>query len=137
MTMASMRWVSRCLAVLVLIATAGGVWGDEPPAPLKHARVSGQGEVLAGPNGMTLYTFANDKEPGKSACTGPCAENWPPFTPAANAPAPKAPLSVITRDDGVKQYAYKGRPLYYWKNDKKAGDATGHGVNNVWAVAKP
>lgn len=135
--MARMRWVSRGLVVLVLIATAGSVWSDEPPAPLKHARVSGQGEVLTGPKGMTLYTFANDKEPGKTACNGPCAENWPPFKPEPNAPAPKAPLSIITRDDGAKQYAYKGKPLYYWKNDKKAGDATGHGVNNVWAVAKP
>jgi predicted lipoprotein with Yx(FWY)xxD motif len=62
---------------------------------------------------MTLYTFANDKEPGKSACNGPCAENWPPFKSEANAPAPRAPLSIITRDDGSKQYAYKGKPLYY------------------------
>jgi predicted lipoprotein with Yx(FWY)xxD motif len=109
---------------------------DSLPAPLKQAKVAQVGEVLVGPTGMTLYTFANDKEPGKSACNGPCAENWPPFRPEANAPAPKAPLSLITREDGSKQYAYKGKPLYYWKNDKKTGDATGHGVNNVWAVAK-
>jgi predicted lipoprotein with Yx(FWY)xxD motif len=112
------------------------VGADSLPAPLKHAKVAQLGEVLVGPTGMTLYTFANDKEPGKSVCNGPCAENWPPFKPEATAPAPKAPLSVITRDDGSKQYAFKGKPLYYWKNDKKAGDATGHGVNNVWAVAK-
>jgi predicted lipoprotein with Yx(FWY)xxD motif len=123
---------------------AGTLWlmgvvvagADSLPAPLKEAKVAQLGEVLAGPTGMTLYTFANDKEPGKSACNGPCAENWPPFRPEANAPAPKAPLSVITREDGSKQYAYKGKPLYYWKNDKRTGDGTGHGVNNVWAVAK-
>jgi predicted lipoprotein with Yx(FWY)xxD motif len=116
-----------------MVAVAGA---DSLPAPLKHAKVAAHGEVLVGPTGMTLYTFANDKEPGKSACNGPCAENWPPFKPEATAAAPKAPLSIITRDDGSKEYAYKGKPLYYWENDKKAGDATGHGAANVRAVAK-
>jgi predicted lipoprotein with Yx(FWY)xxD motif len=64
--MATTRWILIGCVLAVLSGTAVGVWGDEPPPPLKHARVSGQGEVLAGPNGMTLYTFANDKEPGKS-----------------------------------------------------------------------
>ena len=125
------------LAGMTWLIGVAVVSADSVPAPLKHAKGGQLGEVLAGPTGMTLYTFANDKEPGKSACNGPCAENWPPLKPEATAPAPKAPLSIITRDDGSKQYAYKGKPLYYWKNDKKAGDATGHGVNNVWAVAKP
>jgi predicted lipoprotein with Yx(FWY)xxD motif len=118
---------------LIAVVVAGA---DSLPPPLKHAKVAPHGEVLVGPGGMTLYTFANDKEPGKSACNAACAENWPPFKPEANAPAPKAPLLLITRDDGSKQYAYKGKPLYYWKNDKKAGEATGHGMNHVWAVAK-
>jgi hypothetical protein len=37
----------------------------------------------------------------------------------------------------LKQYAFKGKPLYYWKNDKKAGEASGHAMNNVWFAAKP
>jgi predicted lipoprotein with Yx(FWY)xxD motif len=122
---------------LILAVTGASARADELPKPLKHARAGQVGKVLTGPNGMTLYTFANDKEPGKSACTGPCAENWPPFRPEANAVAPKAPLSVITRDDGSKQYAWKGKPLYYWKDDKKPGDATGHKVRDVWFVAQP
>jgi predicted lipoprotein with Yx(FWY)xxD motif len=137
MAMASKRWTPMCLVLLVCLGPAVRAWGDEPPPPLKHARVSGQGEVLAGPNGMTLYTFANDKEPGKSACIGQCAQNWPPLQPQANAPEPKAPLSVITRDDGSKQYAYKGKPLYYYAKDEKSGEAKGQGLGNLWAVAKP
>jgi predicted lipoprotein with Yx(FWY)xxD motif len=135
--MTSKRWAPMCLVLLVCLGPAGRVWGDEAPPPLKHGRVSGQGEVLAGPNGMTLYTFANDKEPGKSACTGQCVQNWPPAKPEASAPEPKAPLSLITRDDGSKQYAYKGKPLYYYAKDEKRGDAKGHGLGNAWAVAKP
>ncbi|MGE0661043.1 MAG: hypothetical protein AB7F36_16095, partial [Reyranellaceae bacterium] len=45
--------------------------------------------------------------------------------------------SVVTRDDGAKQWAYKGKPLYTWVKDARPGDTTGDGVNNVWHVAKP
>ena len=45
--------------------------------------------------------------------------------------------SIITRDDGKKQWALKGRPLYFWAKDQKPGDKTGDGVNQVWHVARP
>jgi predicted lipoprotein with Yx(FWY)xxD motif len=45
--------------------------------------------------------------------------------------------AVITRDDGSKQWAYKGKPLYAWAKDAKPGDRTGDGFNNAWRVAKP
>ncbi|MEW5888805.1 MAG: hypothetical protein AB1768_07085 [Pseudomonadota bacterium] len=92
--------------------------------------------VLVGGNGMTLYTF--DKDPaggGKSACNGQCAINWPPLL-AADSDRGSGDWSVITRDDGKKQWAYKGKPLYFWIKDQKPGDKTGEGVNNVWHVAK-
>ena len=50
---------------------------------------------------------------------------------------PEAPV-IVTRDDGSKQWAYKGRPLYHWVKDAKPGDMTGDGfLNNSWHVAKP
>jgi predicted lipoprotein with Yx(FWY)xxD motif len=64
-----------------------------------------------------------------------CATNWPPLM-AGNA-APGGDYSVVTRDDGGKQLAYKGKPLYYWVKDTKPGDKTGDGVNGVWHVVKP
>jgi predicted lipoprotein with Yx(FWY)xxD motif len=45
--------------------------------------------------------------------------------------------SIVTRDDGSKQWALKGMPVYYWAKDTKPGDRTGDGVNNVWRLAKP
>ncbi len=93
--------------------------------------------VLAGTNGMTLYTFDKDAAgSGKSACNGPCAANWPPLAAAANAKA-EGDYSVITRDDGAKQWAYKGKPLYFWVKDQKPGDQSGQGINSVWQVARP
>jgi predicted lipoprotein with Yx(FWY)xxD motif len=45
--------------------------------------------------------------------------------------------TVVTRDDGTKQWAYKGKPLYFWKDDKKPGDVEGDNRGNVWHIAKP
>lgn len=93
--------------------------------------------VLTNAAGMTLYTFDKDAAgSGKSACNGPCAANWPPLAASADARA-AGDYTVITRDDGAKQWAYKGKPLYLWVKDQKAGDKTGDGVNNVWRLAKP
>jgi predicted lipoprotein with Yx(FWY)xxD motif len=95
-----------------------------------------EGDKLVGPNGMTLYVFDKDVAgSGKSTCNGPCAANWPPLTAPADAEG-SSDFSVITRDDGSKQWAYKGKPLYYWVKDQKPGDTTGDGVKGVWHVAK-
>jgi predicted lipoprotein with Yx(FWY)xxD motif len=90
--------------------------------------------MLTNPAGMTLYTFDKDTA-GKSACNGPCAGNWPPLMAAADAKA-SDDWSIVTRDDGGKQWAYKGKALYTWSKDTKAGDKTGDNFNNVWHVAE-
>ena len=95
--------------------------------------------VLVGPNQMTLYVFDRDMAAGadKSVCNDPCATNWPPLTAQADAKA-TGDWSIVTRDDGTKQWAYKGRPLYDWTKDTKPGDKTGDGfLNNAWHAAKP
>jgi predicted lipoprotein with Yx(FWY)xxD motif len=133
-----MRQVTAMLLLTAAVAVMipSGARADSVPAPLKHAKAGDLGEVLTDPKGMTLYTFTADTEPGKSSCNATCASNWPPFRPEGSA-APKAPRTVISREDGTKQYAYKGKPLYYWKNDKKPGDTTGHKSGDRWFVAKP
>jgi predicted lipoprotein with Yx(FWY)xxD motif len=87
--------------------------------------------VLVDAKGMTVYTFDKDSA-GKSACTGQCTDNWPPVQ-AGNAPL-SAPWSAVTRDDGTKQLAYKGKPLYTFTKDKKPGDKQGDKVKDVWHV---
>ena len=46
-----------------------------------------------------------------------------------------ANVTVITRSDGGKQYAYKGMPLYTFTSDGN-GQVTGDGVEN-FHIAKP
>jgi predicted lipoprotein with Yx(FWY)xxD motif len=102
------------------------------PAPAKVAD-----GVFVGANGMTLYTFDRDAMgSGKSACNGPCAANWPPLMASAG-DSGSGDWSIVTRDEGSRQWAYKGKPVYYWVKDTKAGDRTGDGVNNVWHLARP
>jgi predicted lipoprotein with Yx(FWY)xxD motif len=119
------------LASVLAVAALSGC-ASMVPAPAKVAD-----GVLVGPNGMTLYTFDKDTAgAGKSVCNGGCATNWPPLM-ASDADKPMGDFSIITRDDGKKQWAQKGKPLYYWIKDTKAGDKTGDGFNKVWQVAKP
>ena len=97
---------------------------------------SAKGKVLTDAKGMTLYTFDKDAD-GKSACNGPCATNWPPLMASASDKA-EGSYTVIKRDDGAMQWAYKGKPLYTWIKDTKPGDVTGDGFNNgVWHIAQP
>lgn len=123
---------SFVFALVLSAALAAGCAAMGGSAPAKS--VDG---VLVGPNGMTLYTFDRDAAgAGKSVCNGPCAANWPPLMAAGDAAA-SGDWSIVTRDDGAKQWAYKGKPVYYWVKDQKAGDRTGDGFNNVWRLARP
>lgn len=122
----------KFLPIAFLTAALLGGCASMMPAPAKVAD-----GVLVGPNGMTLYTFDRDTAgSGKSVCNGPCATNWPPLM-ASEMDKPAGDYTVVTRDDGKKQWAVKGKPLYYWIKDTKAGDKTGDGVQNVWHVVKP
>ena len=116
----------------LIVAAAFAACTSMAPVPTRVAD-----GVLTGPNGMTLYTFDKDAtDSGKSVCNGQCAINWPPLYADDNSRA-SGNYSVVTRDDGKKQWALKGKPLYYWVKDSKPGDKTGEGVGKVWWVAKP
>jgi predicted lipoprotein with Yx(FWY)xxD motif len=98
------------------------------------------GNILVGPTGRTLYMFNNDTR-NTSNCYDQCAENWPPLLtdvrPVADTGVSRGLLSTTTRKDGKMQVTYNGMPLYYWVNDKAAGDMTGQKVGDVWWVVGP
>jgi predicted lipoprotein with Yx(FWY)xxD motif len=123
-----MRRLFVPLAAAVLIAACGTMASG--PATVA-------GGALAGPNGMTLYTFDRDTAgSGKSVCNGQCAALWPPLL-AADGDRATGDYAIIVRDDGKKQWAYKGKPLYYFVRDTKAGETTGDGFNQLWKTARP
>lgn len=120
--------LSALLSAAALAASAN-VLADSAPAAF-------QGGLLVDSRSMTLYTF--DKDPaggGKSACNAQCAAVWPPLAAAAGSAA-GGDFAEITREDGSKQIAYKGRPLYRYAPDQKPGDMSGDNSGGVWHVVR-
>ncbi len=107
----------------------------------KHA---GDDTILAaGPKRLTVYLFEADHG-STSACSGECAQVWPPVTttgaPAAHGAAQATDLGTITRSDGTTQVTYKGHPLYYYVKDEDDGDTYGQGIDSFgaeWYELKP
>jgi predicted lipoprotein with Yx(FWY)xxD motif len=121
---------------------------ESPPAeeePAADAAVmiasTDLGDVVVDAEGMTLYMFDKDTQGGDtSACTGQCLEQWPPLITSSDAPTGTdvtGELGTIETPDGELQVTLNGWPLYYWVNDKAAGDTTGQAVGGVWWVLDP
>ena len=102
--------------------------GGAPAQPVNVA-----GGVLVDGAGMTIYTFDKDVAgSGKSSCNGPCARLWPPVPLTVE--RIESPYSIVTRDDGSRQLAYKGKPLYRYAKDGKPGERKGDKLEGVWHV---
>ena len=120
-------------AFVAVALAAGAAFAVEPATMTPPMAKSG---MFVNAKGMTLYTFDKDTA-GKSACNGQCATNWPPALVADNAKG-AGDWTIVVRDDGLKQWAYKGKPVYGWAKDTKPGDTTGDGfMNGAWHIAKP
>lgn len=123
----------------------GGGATSVPPAAtgaatIQAAKVPGVGTVLTNSDGMTLYLFEADTGT-TSACTGACAQSWPPVTTSGNATgtmgATSSMLGTTARDDGTTQVTYNGHPLYTYAGDTSSGTASGQGINafgGLWYV---
>ena len=115
-------------SILFVALTAAALVAHAAPTAEKNG-------ILVSPDGKTLYTFAKDTA-GKSNCNDGCAAAWPPFT-VANAALAGGDYSIVTREDGTRQWAYKGMPLYFYAGDAKPGDTNGEGKGGVWSTVKP
>ena len=98
------------------------------------------GKILVDGKGMTLYIYTKDG-PSQSNCSGGCLKAWPPFSAATAVKAEdgvdQSMIGSAAMADGSKIVTYNHMPLYYWAKDKKPGDTTGQGNQNVWYVVAP
>lgn len=95
--------------------------------------------VLTTTKGRTLYSLSAEKN-GRFICTSSCLSAWHPLTvPAGVRPTGPVKLGTIQRPEGGTQVTYKGRPLYRFSGDTKAGQANGEGIKDVgtWHAASP
>ena len=168
LTKTSIRVAAGLLAVAAVVGACsgtggsnGGAYGTQgvagvtsapvvtqaaPPAAesatVMAKTVGGQTILVAGSNGMTVYTFTKDTAgSGKSACSGGCLTKWPALTVATGAnptasSGATGQLGTITRaDDGTLQVTYNGLPLYFYAGDHAPGDTNGSYPN--WNLVKP
>ena len=91
-------------------------------------------DSLTSKDGMTLYTYDKDKD-GQSACYDECAVKWPPYL-GKEGESLGDEWTLIKRTDGTLQWAYEGKPVYFYIDDKKAGDSTGDGKGGVWHMVE-
>ncbi|MBP9951047.1 MAG: hypothetical protein V9G14_10895 [Cypionkella sp.] len=105
-----------------------------PAAVLGSAFSAFAAGMVTDANGMTLYVFDKDKA-GVSTCYDDCANKWPPYLGKAS-DALSEGWTLVDREGGAKQWAYDGKPMYYFAGDKAKGDASGDGLGGVWHVVK-
>jgi predicted lipoprotein with Yx(FWY)xxD motif len=127
------------MLALVLAFAAGASASGSSKVVAKEAQSASLGAtVLTRPNGHTLYSLSVETH-GRFICTGGCLGTWKPLV-VPRGVKPKGPvnLGTIHRPDGKTQVTFKGRPLYSFDGDAKAGEANGEGFKDVgtWHAAK-
>lgn len=70
---------------------------------------------LGDATGRPLFTFDADA-PGAPACQAECLKRFPPVIAPANA-KPFDVWSLVERDHGIRQWTYRGKPLYLSTNE--------------------
>ena len=122
----------RRLFALVLMLTPLFAQAEMSPADPPIRQREG---ILVDLKGRGLYTYDGDWDRTRSLCNDQCRLLWPPIFASAEA-KPKGQFTIVNRQDGKKQWAYKGKALYRWVSDQKRGDAGGDGIMGVWHLVK-
>lgn len=132
-TASKISFVAVLFLLLWILLTGAHVEdGPAPPIKIAHHPI---GRIFTTKEGMTLYIYSKDGG-HHSACREECLELWTPLY-AKEDDKGMGLFSVFERKDGAWQWAYKRRPLYTWKGDRKEGDIWGHGQKGRFHIAQP
>lgn len=101
--------------------------GPPPDVPPELAMVPFRtGHMLTNHKGFSVYSSDKDA-PGKSNCTAKCLEDWSPVLAPQTAKA-KGEWSIVERSPGVRQWAFRDKPLYTYVQEKRGRSVTGSDV---------
>jgi len=136
---------TKCLAllnsVLLLLMVSSATGSEQPPASLSSPGEVALQQIQDGTyryvyatTNVRLYVYEKDA-PGKSNCTGGCALAWPPLAARENDQA-IGDWTVVVREDGAKQWAYKGQPVLRFYPDS-ANDPQGYRPVDGWYFLEP
>lgn len=97
-----------------------------PPA------INVNGVMVGSANRQPLYTYDGDG-PLQSNCLDTCTKQWLPFYASAH-DVNRGDFSVFTRQDGRKQWALVGKPLYFWAEELHPEQQAGARTDPHWKV---
>ncbi len=133
---ARLALLAMALTALLAPAATGAVQATKKVA--KEAESAALGKtILTTLRGRTLYSLSAETG-GKFICKGYCLSDWRPLLISRSVqPVGPVNLARVERPDGRIQVTYKGRPLYTFSGDSKAGDVNGEGIKDVgtWHAA--
>jgi predicted lipoprotein with Yx(FWY)xxD motif len=133
----SLLGVTAVVAALAVIAVASMSSASGTTTKTVKTGHAGGKTVLVNRAGRTLYSLSAETK-GRFICTAGCVSTWHPLLAArGQKPTGAHSLATIRRPDGKTQVTYKGKPLYTFAGDMKAGDARGEGFKDVgvWHTA--
>jgi predicted lipoprotein with Yx(FWY)xxD motif len=140
------RWLAAVGAVAVLTAGCQAAVSELHPGQeeLTAATKGSLGQILIDDEGRTLYLFEKDDEPDESYCHGACESVWPPVTtsrmPEVGAPLDASKVTLLERENGLRQVVYAGHPLYYYQGDTSRADTNGQEKDQFgaeWYTLRP
>ncbi|MGE4063740.1 MAG: hypothetical protein AB7E79_10285 [Rhodospirillaceae bacterium] len=94
------------------------------------------GLVLMNHEGRTLYTFRGNPNQDLTACrASDTCDDWQPLL-APQIAKSAGDFGFVSRDDGLRQWTYRGQPLYTFASDLPASSyANGVGKDPAWQPA--
>jgi predicted lipoprotein with Yx(FWY)xxD motif len=119
--------------VIAMRTTLGALWiflaslltvvalGEQPKQSTIKLEHPGDTALSEAKPGVYVYKsfprltrlYVNDKDPpGKSVCDPGCSSAWPPLRVSTSETSRVGDWTVIVREDGSKQWAYKDKPVY-------------------------
>jgi predicted lipoprotein with Yx(FWY)xxD motif len=137
-----MKRITAVFAVVLSGLVASVATGSSSAPTVKTMNNASLGTIVVSSTGRTLYHYLPDKDK-KIACTGTCAQIWPPdlisksAKPIAGPGIKASMLGTVVRPDGSVQVTYNGLPLYRYSGDSKSGQANGQGFGKNWYVVAP
>jgi predicted lipoprotein with Yx(FWY)xxD motif len=123
------------LAAALTVCTVVPVWAAFDatlpyPAEVALSEAGDKGYVYVRfPGAQRLYTYDLDRN-GRSYCNEGCQSARPPILAPAGS-KPMGDWTVIRRDNGLLQWAYRGKPVYSMFHDAPNAPR-GDGEGGVW-----
>lgn len=126
------KTVAMALSALAVLSVSPAIARDYAGGAIKSFKLANGHELLTDARGMALYTYAPDS-PGVSTCSGLCLMAWPADKAGPGA-RPSGDFTLV-QTRGGPMWAFRGKPLYLYAQDRKPGDVKGDGLEGVWHAA--